>query len=75
MTQVELAADESIEIVFLLGRAVTGSCGELVSVIGLRICRNFRRREAIMVQNTQEIQVKHRTELDLMLNGWLLYQT
>ncbi len=78
MTQVELAADESIEIVFLLGQGSDRDhAGELVKRYrSADIQKTFAAVKQSWSQTLRKVQVKTPDRgLDLMLNGWLLYQT
>jgi cyclic beta-1,2-glucan synthetase len=77
-TQIELAADASIEIVFLLGQGSDRDhAGEIVKRYrDADIQLTFTAVKQSWAQTLEKIQVKTPDRsLDLMLNGWLLYQT
>jgi cyclic beta-1,2-glucan synthetase len=77
-TRIELAADESIEIVFLLGQGSDRDhAGELVKRYrSADIQKTFAAVKQSWSQTLRKVQVKTPDRaLDLMLNGWLLYQT
>jgi cyclic beta-1,2-glucan synthetase len=77
-TQIELAADASIEIVFLLGQGSDRDhAGEIVKRYrDADIQLTFAAVKQSWAQTLEKIQVKTPDRsLDLMLNGWLLYQT
>lgn len=77
-TQVELAVDQSIEIVFLLGQGSDRDhAGELVKRYRVAdIQQTFTGVKQSWDKTLRKIQVKTPDRgLDLMLNGWLLYQT
>ncbi|HEY8098626.1 MAG TPA: glucoamylase family protein [Methylobacter sp.] len=77
-TQVELAVDQSIEIVFLLGQGSDRDHAvELVERYrAADMQKTFAEVKQSWAKTLRKIQVKTPDRgLDLMLNGWLLYQT
>ncbi|PPK72077.1 cyclic beta-1,2-glucan synthetase [Methylobacter tundripaludum] len=76
--QVELAIDQSIELVFLFGQGSDREhAGELVKRYrAADIQQTFTSVKQSWDKTLRKIQVKTPDRgLDLMLNGWLLYQT
>ena len=77
-TQVELAAGESIELVFLLGQGGDRNhAGELIRRYrAANMQDTFAAVKQSWAKTLEKVQVKTPDRgLDIMLNGWLLYQT
>jgi len=77
-TTVELAADETIEVVFLLGEAadVAGAQTLIARYRGVDLDEVYRQVIAYWDDALGKVQVRTPDRsLDLMLNRWLLYQT
>jgi cyclic beta-1,2-glucan synthetase len=77
-TQVELAADQSIELIFLLGQGSDRDHAvELIKRYrSADMQQTFTAVKQSWSRTLSKIQVKTPDRaLDLMLNGWLLYQT
>jgi cyclic beta-1,2-glucan synthetase len=77
-TSIELAPDEQIEIVFMLGDAAT--CAQARALIGkyrtadLDVVLREVRAQWDAVLDTVQVRTPDRA-LDILLNDWLLYQT
>jgi cyclic beta-1,2-glucan synthetase len=76
-TQTELAAGESIELVFLLGQG--NDCGHAVELVKRYRTANIQETFAAVKQSWSQTLRKTQVKtpdrgLDLMLNGWLMYQ-